>query len=217
MKQNNSINISLGLVLYNNVHLHCNCEFSNVSGTHMHAGVLGIVGGINGEPTDPWYLMGAASLAALLLPFVATPLAWVVVEVLRNQADKASSEFSVPTEQPKTDEQVVKKQSRVLSVLVPGEGDSSPGAVRSEHDIADVDNLTNRRPTTELKARNIEFLEAEVYNVQPHKIDSSKFQSLNAGACAMLYITLMCFSLSIVCCKLSLHVLCIAAACVNIL
>ena len=76
--------------------------------THMYTGVLGIVGGTNKEPTDPWYLMGAASLAALLLPFVATPLTWVVVEVLKinlyNQGDKASSEFSLPTEQPKTDE-----------------------------------------------------------------------------------------------------------------
>ena len=163
--------------------------------------------GINGEPTDPWYLMGAASLAALLLPFVATPLAWVAVEVLRKQADNASSNLSLPTQQPATltHEQAVKKHSRVMSVLVPA-GDSSPGAVTSEHDITEVDNLPDRRPTIELKNRNIEFLDAEVY-VKPHRIDGCKFQSLNTAACAMLYIALMCFSFSIVCCKLSLHAL----------
>ena len=169
--------------------------------------MLGIVGGMNGEPTDPWYLMGAASLAALLLPFVATPLTWVVVEVLRKLADNASSNLSLPTQQPVTltHEQAVKKHSSVMSVLVPA-GDSGPGAVTSEHDIAEVDKLTNNRPTVVLKNRNIKFLDAEVY-VQPHRIDGCKFQSLNTAACAMVYIALMCFSLSIVCCKLSQHAL----------
>ena len=162
---------------------------------------------MNGEPTDPWYLMGAASLAALLLPFVATPLTWVVVEVLRKLADNASSNHILPTQQPVTltHEQAVKKHSRVMSVLVPA-GDSNPGAVTSEHDIAEVDNLPDRRPSIVLKNRNIKFLDAEVY-VQPHRIDSNKFQSLNTAACAMVYIALMCFSLSILCCKLSQHAL----------
>ena len=39
-----------------------------------------------GEPTNAWYLVGAASVAILLLPFVATPLTWVAVELLIQQA-----------------------------------------------------------------------------------------------------------------------------------
>ena len=61
---------------------------------------------------------------------------------------------------------------------------------------------SNRRPTVELRARHGQFLEAEVYDVQPHRTDSSKFQSLNTAACAMMYIAQLCFSFSILCCKL---------------
>ena len=166
--------------------------------------------GINGEPTDPWYLMGAASLAALLLPFVATPLAWVVVEVLRKLADKSSSEFSVTTELPATEEQVVRKQKHSNALSAPEE-DSSSGAVTSEHDIAEVDSLAKRRPSAVLKARNAKFLDAEVYDVQLLRMDLSKFQSLNKATCAMVYITLTCFSLSILCRKFPcmLHSICI--------
>ena len=176
----------------------------------MHAGLLGIVRGINGEPTDPWYLMGAASLAALLLPFIATPLAWVVVEVLRKQADNASSNLSLPTELPATEEQVVRKHKHSNTSSAPEE-DSSSGAVTSEHDIAEVDSLAKRRPSAVLKARNAKFLDAEVYDIQLLRMDLSKFQSLNKATCAMVYITLSCFSLSILCRKFScmLYSICI--------
>ena len=147
--------------------------------------------------------MGAASLAALLLPFVATPLAWVVVE------DKSSSEFSVTTELPATEEQVVRKQKHSNALSAPE--DSSSGAVTSEHDIAEVDSLAKRRPSAVLKARNAKFLDAEVYDVQLLRMDLSKFQSLNKATCAMVYITLTCFSLSILCRKFPcmLHSICI--------
>ena len=45
-----------------------------------------------GEPTIAWYLVSAASVAILLLPFAATPLTWVAVELLIRQAKASVSE-----------------------------------------------------------------------------------------------------------------------------
>ena len=65
----------------------------------MHAGVLSLVEVSTGEPTNAWYLMGAASVAILLLPFVITPLMWVAVELLIQQAraSGATSELATDT------------------------------------------------------------------------------------------------------------------------
>ena len=51
-----------------------------------------------GEPTIAWYLVGAASVAILLLPFFATPLSWVVVELLIQQAKASDSEKAIDEE-----------------------------------------------------------------------------------------------------------------------
>ena len=171
--------------------------------------MTGIVLAGTGETIDPWYLMGGASVAALLLPLFSTPLAWVVVELLVHQTRASNTDNELPTDtvnnelQSKKGSDPPSKQDEDNSKATTNEGfqsslDTSPTA----DDVAQA--AIDRRSTAVLKAREAQLLEAEVYDVQPHKIDSSKFQPLNAGACAMLYIALMCFSFSIVCCKLSL-------------
>ena len=52
-------------------------------------GILSFTTVSNGEARNAWYLVGAASVAILLLPFVATPLTWVAVELVIQRA-KAS-------------------------------------------------------------------------------------------------------------------------------
>ena len=57
-----------------------------------HAGILSFTKMSAGETTIAWYLVSAASVAILLLPFVATPLTWVAVELLIQQARDSASE-----------------------------------------------------------------------------------------------------------------------------
>ena len=67
-------------------------------------------------------------------------------------------------------------------------------------DAADV---VNQRHSGVLKTAESQFMEVEICDVQSDRADYSKFQSMNKAACAMMYAALMCFSLSLMCCKLS--------------
>ena len=49
-----------------------------------------------GKPTA-WYLVSAASVVILLLPFLATPLTWVAVELLKQQASNSASASELAT------------------------------------------------------------------------------------------------------------------------
>ena len=62
----------------------------------LAAGILSFTMVSNGETANAWYLVGTASVAILLLPFVATPLTWVAVELLIQQA-RASAEVATDT------------------------------------------------------------------------------------------------------------------------
>ena len=171
---------------------------------YLFTGVLSLVRLGAGEPTDRWYLMGGASVAALLLPIVATPLAWVAVELLVHQAPLHDGASELATN---SADMVLQSEERHASPVRQDEGNCStmpeerfPGTldttIRVDDAVAD-----DRRPTAVLKGMEVQFLESEVYDVLPHRIDHSKFQSLNQAACVVVYISLMCFSLSSVCCK----------------
>ena len=56
----------------------------------MHAGILSFTEMSAGKPAA-WYLVSAASVVILLLPFLATPLTWVAVELLKQQASNSAS------------------------------------------------------------------------------------------------------------------------------
>ena len=186
-----------------------------------------------------------ASVAILLLPFVATPLSWVAVELLirhtsssgKLATDTVNIELpieernnppvrqnaSVPNycDRMQAAEDMTKENHPSSLNAVPTvatterinsfprlNGNNSRTAANKEFQNTlavpprvDAVEAKERRPTALLKT--VQFLEADVYDVQPHRVDYSKFQSLNKAACDMVYIALMCFSLSIVCCKFS--------------
>ena len=156
----------------------------------------------DGETTNAWYLVGAASVAILLLPFVTTPLTWVAVELLIQQA-KASAEVA-------TDTADTELHSRDKTSL-PSRTNSISETTAKELQISlevpprvDASEVIERKPTAALETRQGQILEAEINDVQSYRLKYSKFQSLNMAACVMLYAALMCFSLSSICCKFPL-------------
>ena len=196
----------------------------------------------NGEATNAWYLVGTASVAILLLPFVATPLTWVAVELLIQQA-KASSEAATDTAdtelQPREGSSPPPRRNTSVSYsfdctqsehVTEGDLPNSPTAVSTMVTIERMSppaetNVYNSivagkndvqgsplgktnsvraigRRSTDVLTKDGQFLEVEIYDVQPNRVDHSKFQSMNKAACAMMYAALMCFSLSVMCCKL---------------
>ena len=205
-------------------------------GAIMHAGLLSLVEVRTGEPTKAWYLIGGASLAILLLPFVATPLSWVAVELFIQQTSASDElatdaadielqyrEGSNPSARPQSaghvsTEDLLHSPSAASTVVSTERmnptarliGNNSKTAANKEfqssHDVppeVDAAEVVERRPTAVPK-REDWFLEAEIYDVQPRRIDLSKFQSLNMAACAMMCIALMCISLSFMFCKFPL-------------
>ena len=217
----------------------------------MHAGVLSLVEVSAGEPTNAWYLMGGASLAILLLPFVATPLTWVAVELFIRQTSNSGAASELATDTANIELQIEEKSipparqnasvsdscDRMQAAEHVTEEDlpHSPSVVftvdttermspparlngnnsettsneefQSLHDVppkVDAARAIQRRPTAVI-TREGQFLEVEMYNAQYHRVDRSKFQSLNMAACAMMCIALMCFSLSIMFCKFQLN------------
>ena len=196
----------------------------------------------NGEATNAWYLVGTASVAILLLPFVATPLTWVAVELLIQQA-KASAEAATDTAdtelQPREGSSPPPRRNTSVSYsfdctqsehVTEGDLPNSPTAVPTMVTIERMSppaetNVYNSivagkndvqgsplgktnlvraigRRSTDVLTKDGQFLEVEIYDVQPNRVDHSKFQSMNKAACAMMYAALMCFSLSVMCCKL---------------
>ena len=203
----------------------------------------------NGEAANAWYLVGTASVVILLLPLVATPLTWVAVELLIQQA-KASAEAATDTAdtelQPREGSSPPpRRNTRVsysfdcmqsehvtegnlphfpttASTMVTIERMSPPAKTNENNSKAagknDVQGLHNVSPlgktdsvraigrrSTDLLTKDGQFLEVEIYDMQPDRVDHSKFQSMNKAACAMMYAALMCFSLSLMCCKFPLH------------
>ena len=151
-------------------------------------------------------------MALLLLPFVATPLAWVAMELLVHQTRSPDKviELAIATD---AANMVLQSQEGSDPASLQ-DGSNIKATADSEEELQNSLDITpgvddavanDRRPTAVLKEREVQFLEADVYNMQPHRIDRSKFQSLNMAACTMMYSALMCFSLSIVCCKFLLH------------
>ena len=161
----------------------------------------------DGETANAWYVAGMASVAILLLPLVATPLTWVAVELLIQQA-KASAEVATDTADTELHSRdKTNPPSRTSSIT-----ETAAKELQSSLDVpprVDASEVIERSPAAVLETRQGEILEAEIYDVQSYKIKYSKIQSLNMAACAMLYAALMCFSLSSICCKfpLKLHAL----------
>ena len=89
-----------------------------------------------------------------------------------------------------------------LSVLSTPETAAKEGGLLRRVDAA---NVVKQRPSAVLKTADSQFMEVEIYDVQSDRVDYSKFQSMNKAACAMMYAALMCFSLSLMCCKFPLH------------
>ena len=205
-----------------------------------------------GEPTNAWYLVGAASVAILLLPFVATPLTWVAVDLLIQQArasapartsdelatDTADTELQTreisnpPTRkngsvsdsgnltqpsEPVTKEKLAKSPEAALTA-VSIKGTISPANMKRHNsetagndDVQSLHNaspaatadsvLTNERRLTAVLKKEGQFLEIELHKAQTHRINHSKFQSLNKAACALMYAGLFCLCLSFICCE----------------
>ena len=181
----------------------------------MHAGVLSLVEVRNGEPTNAWYLVGAASAAILLLPFVATPLSWVAVELFIRQTrasdaadiDLQYREGSNPSPSAESTVDTTDRVSPTARLIGNNSETAANKEFQSSHDVppeVDAAEVVERRPTAVLKTGEDRFPEAEIYDVRLHRIDHSKFQSLNMAACAMMCIALMCFSLSFMFCKFPL-------------
>ena len=221
--------------------------------TFIHTGVLSFTEMNNEKPTNAWYLVSAASMAILLLPFVATPLTWVAVELLTQQARdsapaRSSDEVATDTtdielhyregrnpperkndsvfdsgnrtqsEEHMTEEGGLPNSPYRPASIVATEGTSPSARMISSNSetavvkefqssldepssIVDATEVVKRRPTALLKTRQNPFMEAEIYDVQFHRLEYSKFQRLNTPACAMMYAGLMCFSLSFMCCE----------------
>ena len=89
-----------------------------------------------------------------------------------------------------------------LSTLSTPETAAEEGGLLRRVDAA---NVVKQRPSAVLKTADCQFMEVEIYDVQSDRADYSKFQSLNMAACAMMYAALMCFSLSVMCCKFPLQ------------
>ena len=213
------------------------------------AGIVSFMTVSIGETANAWYLVGAASVAILLLPFVATPLTWVAVELLMQRA-RASAEAATDTAdtelQPREGSSPPPRQNASVSSssdcaqsehVTEGELPNSPTA---ESTIVTIERMSPPAKTNENNSKTAgkndgqglhnvsrlgktdsvraigrrsadvpteegQFLEVEIYDVQHNRVDHSKFQSMNKAACAMMYAALMCFSLSLMCCKFPLH------------
>ena len=211
----------------------------------LAAGILSFTMVSNGETANAWYLVGTASVAILLLPFIATPLTWVAVELLIQQA-KASAEVATDTAdtelQPREGSSPPPRRTTSVSSdctqsehVTEGDLPNSPTAastmvtiermslpaktnennseaagknnVQGLHNVSPLDKTDSVRAigrrSTDVLTKDGQFLEVEIYDVQSNRVDHSKFQSMNKAACAMAYAALMCFSLSLMCCKLS--------------
>ena len=215
----------------------------------LAAGILSFTMVSNGEATNAWYLVGTASVAILLLPFVATPLTWVAVELLIQQA-RASAEVATDTAdielQPREGSSPPPRRNTSVSYssdctqsehVTEGDLPNSPTAastmvtiermslpaktnennseaagknnVQGLHNVSPLDKTDSVRAigrrSTDVLTKDGQFLEVEIYDVLSNRVDHSKFQSMNKAACAMMYAALMCFSLSLMCCKFPLH------------
>ena len=120
----------------------------------------------------------------------------------RTQSTEETTEEDLPTFHSVLTVDTAERMSRSarLSRLSNPESAVEESGLLREADAADV---VNQRPSAVLKTAESQFLEVEIYDLQPDRTDYSKFQSLNKAACAMAYAALMCFSLSVMCCKLS--------------
>ena len=215
----------------------------------LAAGILSFTTMSNGEAINAWYLVGTASVAILLLPFIATPLTWVAVELLIQQA-KASAKVATDTAdtelQPREGSSLPSRRTTSVSYssdctqsehVTEGDLPNSPTAastmvaiermslpaktnennseaagknnVQGLHSVSPLDKTDSVRAigrrSTDVLTKDGQFLEVEIYEMQSDRVDHSKFQSMNKAACAMMYAALMCFSLSLMCCKFPLH------------
>ena len=120
----------------------------------------------------------------------------------RTQSTEETAEEDLPTFHSILTVDTAERMSRSarLSRLSNPETAVEESGLLREADAADV---VNQRPSTVLKTAENQFMEVEIYDLQSDRTDYSKFQSMNKAACAMMYAALMCFSLSLMCCKLS--------------